>query len=123
MVKTTPLDEEYISRPGLARRWKCHIESLKRREKKDLLHPIAFSARMIRYRMSEVLRLEAEAAGFSPATSGKIPGRFAPASALKGPEKTTSGSEGRHASGQMAKRTGKRQEPLYPEGVKVDLGL
>jgi len=53
----TDLDEELISRPGLARRWKCHTESLKRREKKGLLHPIALSSRMLRYRMSEVLKL------------------------------------------------------------------
>jgi hypothetical protein len=122
-VINTTLDEELISRPGLARRWKCHIESLKRREKKDLLHPIALSARMIRYRMSEVLRLEAEAAGFSAETSGNIPGRFAPTSALKRPEKTASDSGGRHASGRAVKRAGKRQEPPHPEGVKVDLDL
>jgi hypothetical protein len=70
----TDLDEELISRPGLARRWKCHTESLKRREKKGLLHPIALSSRMLRYRMSEVLKLESEAG-----TSVEIPGRFAPA--------------------------------------------
>jgi hypothetical protein len=75
MIKTT-LDEELISRSGLARRWKCHTESLKRREKKGLLHPVALSSRMIRYRMSEVLRLEAEAAA---GTSVEIPGRFASA--------------------------------------------
>jgi hypothetical protein len=80
MIKTTALEEELISRPGLARRWKCHTESLKRREKKDLLHPIALSPRMIRYRMSEVLKLESEAgADYQPGTSVEIPGRFASA--------------------------------------------
>jgi hypothetical protein len=77
MIKTT-LDEELISRPGLARRWECHTESVKRREKKGLLHPIALSPRMVRYRMSEVLKLESEAgADYQNETSAKIPGRFA----------------------------------------------
>jgi hypothetical protein len=80
MTQTTTLDEELISRPGLARRWKCHTESLKRREKKGLLHPIVFSSRMIRYRMSEVLKLESEAgADYQSARSAEIPGRFASA--------------------------------------------
>jgi hypothetical protein len=79
MIKTT-LDEELISRPGLAWRWKCHTESLKRREKKGLLHPIALSARMVRYRMSEVLKLESEAGtDYQPGRSAEIPGRFASA--------------------------------------------
>jgi hypothetical protein len=79
MIKTN-LDEQYISRPGLAQRWKCHIESLKRREKKGLLHPIALSSRMIRYSMAEVRALEAQAAGYRPGTGGKIPGGLQPAS-------------------------------------------
>jgi hypothetical protein len=80
MIKTTTLDDDLISRPGLARRWECHIESLKRREKKGLLHPVALSPRMIRYRMSEVLALESQAgANYQSGTSAEIPGRFASA--------------------------------------------
>jgi hypothetical protein len=123
MIKTTLGEElELISRPGLARRWKCHPESLKRREKKGLLHPIALSARMIRYRMNEVLALEAEAAGYRAGTNVKIPGRFTPDEGSQGAarrQKKSSNSSRKHTSGGEVKRARKLQKE--PPGVIVNL--
>jgi hypothetical protein len=58
----TDIGEELISRPALARRWGCHVETLRRREKEGQLHPMQMGKRMIRYRMAEVLAIEAGAA-------------------------------------------------------------
>ena len=81
MIKET--SDGFISRPGLAARWKCHTESLKRREKKGLLHPHRFSSRMVRYLLSEVLALERQAQSGEGAAAGptQIPGRFGPTAA------------------------------------------
>ncbi len=54
-------DEDLITRSELASRWRCHAETLKRKEKSGQLHPIRFSERMVRYRLSEVRALEREA--------------------------------------------------------------
>ena len=53
--------EDLITRSGLALRWQCHIETIKRRERANQLHPIRFSERMVRYRLSEVRAIEREA--------------------------------------------------------------
>lgn len=59
---TTGTGEELISRPGLARRWGCHVETIRKREREGQLHALQMGERMIRYRMSEVLAIEAAAA-------------------------------------------------------------
>jgi hypothetical protein len=63
VVKTSSSGEELISRPELARRWGCHVETLRRREREGFLHPMQMGRRMIRYRLAEILAIEAEAAG------------------------------------------------------------
>jgi hypothetical protein len=60
------VDDDFISRPALAVRWGCHIETLKRREREGILHPYGFSIRMVRYRLSEVRALEREAGDSCP---------------------------------------------------------
>jgi hypothetical protein len=61
--KNTRIEEDdFIARPGLARRWKCHSETIRRREREGQLHPIQLGERMIRYSMREVLAIEHEAA-------------------------------------------------------------
>lgn len=50
-----------VSRAELARRWGCSIETLKRREKAGVLNGLRLSARMVRYALDEVLRVERDA--------------------------------------------------------------
>jgi hypothetical protein len=52
--------EQLISRRSLASRWECSVETVKRHTRDGLLHPIRFNARMIRYRLSDVIRVERE---------------------------------------------------------------
>lgn len=54
-------DEMLVSRKWLAERWMCSIETLKRMEERDQLHPVKLGARMLRYRLSEIEKLEEEA--------------------------------------------------------------
>jgi hypothetical protein len=48
-----------IDREKLAARWCCSIETIKRIEKRGLLSRVHLAERMVRYRLSEVLKIEA----------------------------------------------------------------
>ena len=50
-----------MSRRELAERWSCSVETLKRKERKGLLKPIKIDARLLRYRLEDVLAIEAAA--------------------------------------------------------------
>ena len=52
------MDDNLLTRLELARRWKVSIETLKRRERTKILRPVRLDGRIIRYRMSDVLRIE-----------------------------------------------------------------
>jgi hypothetical protein len=52
--------EQFISRKGLALRWRCSCETVKRRQREGLLRGVYFNQRMLRYPMSEVLAVESE---------------------------------------------------------------
>ncbi len=54
------MDDNLLTRLELARRWKVSIEMLKRRERTKILRPVRLDGRIIRYRMSDVLRIEEE---------------------------------------------------------------
>jgi len=54
------MDETLLTRSELAKRWKVSIETLKRRERARILRPVRLDGRVIRYRMSDVLRIEEE---------------------------------------------------------------
>ena len=54
------MDDKLLTRVELARRWKVSIETLKRRERTKILRPVRPDGRIIRYRMSDVLRIEEE---------------------------------------------------------------
>jgi hypothetical protein len=54
------MDDNLLTRLELARRWKVSIETLKRRERTKILRPVRLDGRIIRYRMSDVLRIEEE---------------------------------------------------------------
>ena len=46
-----------LTRRELARRWKVSIETLKRRERTKILRPMRLDGRIVRYRMSDVVRI------------------------------------------------------------------
>lgn len=53
--------EELLSRRAVAQRWAVSIETVKRREQAGLLHALRFNQRLLRYRLSDVLLVEAAA--------------------------------------------------------------
>jgi DNA-binding transcriptional regulator PaaX len=57
-----PKDDMLISRAEVMRRWRISIESVKRREKEGVLRPVRIGWRAVRYRLSDVVRAEEQAA-------------------------------------------------------------
>ena len=57
-----PIDDCFLSRAEVMRRWRISIATIKRREQQGILRPIRMSTHVIRYRLSEVVRAEDEAA-------------------------------------------------------------
>jgi len=53
-------EDSLSTRRELARRWKVSIETLKRRERTKILRPMRLDGRIVRYRMSDVVRIEQE---------------------------------------------------------------
>ena len=53
-------DHILVSRAELARRWRVSVETLKRRERARILRPIRLDGRVVRYRWSDILRVENE---------------------------------------------------------------
>lgn len=60
VINVMIMDDKLLTRLELARRWKVSIETLKRRERAKILRPVRLDGRIIRYRMSDVLRIEEE---------------------------------------------------------------
>ena len=58
-----PKEDSLLTSRELARRWKVSIETLKRRERTKILRPMRLDGRIVRYRMSEVVRIEQEGCG------------------------------------------------------------
>ncbi len=57
-----PIDDCFLSRAEVMRRWRISIATIKRREQQGILRPIRMSTYVIRYRLSDVVRAEDEAA-------------------------------------------------------------
>jgi hypothetical protein len=55
--------ERLLSRRQLSGRWSCCVETLKRMEKQNVLRAIRFNRRFLRYRLADILAIEAEAGG------------------------------------------------------------
>jgi hypothetical protein len=53
-------DEALLSRLDLTRRWNCHVETLKRWEGQGRLKPIKIGGKFLRYRLSDIEKLEEE---------------------------------------------------------------
>jgi predicted site-specific integrase-resolvase len=48
-----PIDDCFLSRAEVMRRWRVSIATLKRREQQGILRPIRMSTHVVRYRLSE----------------------------------------------------------------------
>lgn len=57
-----PIDDCFLSRAEVMRRWRVSIATIKRREQQGILRPIRMSTHVIRCRLSDVVRAEDEAA-------------------------------------------------------------
>jgi hypothetical protein len=55
-----PADNATLTRQELAERWRCCIETIKRRQAQGALKALKLG-RMVRYRMEEIRAVEAEA--------------------------------------------------------------
>ena len=53
--------EQLLSRKALANRWGVHPETIKRAERAGLLRAIRFNQRLLRYKLSDILAIEADA--------------------------------------------------------------
>jgi hypothetical protein len=59
-ARNTPKTSPFITRNQLAERWACSTESLKRYERRGIIHPVKIAERMLRYRLAEIEALENE---------------------------------------------------------------
>ncbi len=59
----TPTNETLLSRRDVAKRQGVSTETIKRRERAGLLHPLRFNSRLIRYRLADVEAMEKQAEG------------------------------------------------------------
>jgi hypothetical protein len=55
-------DERFLTREELCERWRLSISELRNKEKSHVLKPHHFSYKVIRYRLSDILEIEEEAA-------------------------------------------------------------
>ena len=61
---TTKIDDQlFLYRKALANRWSTSIATLKRLEKKGVLNIQPLSERVLRYRLEDIERIEAEQEG------------------------------------------------------------
>jgi predicted site-specific integrase-resolvase len=55
------IEERLVSRKELSKRWGVSTETIKRRTREGLLKPLCFNQRLLRYRLSDIIRIEQEA--------------------------------------------------------------
>jgi predicted site-specific integrase-resolvase len=60
-AETNDFSERFLSRQQVAARWGVSTETVKRRTRDGLLAVTRFNARLLRYRLSDVLELERDA--------------------------------------------------------------
>jgi hypothetical protein len=56
------MTELMMTRKELALRWNCGVSTLKRKEKRGLLTALRIDRRLVRYRMSQIIEIERNAA-------------------------------------------------------------
>jgi hypothetical protein len=59
-----PTEDKLLTRREVAARWKVSIETVKRREQARMLRPVRLEGRIVRYRMSDVARIEEDGCCF-----------------------------------------------------------
>jgi hypothetical protein len=59
-----PTEDKLLTRREVAARWKVSIETVKRREQARILRPVRLEGRIVRYRMSDVTRIEEDGCCF-----------------------------------------------------------
>jgi hypothetical protein len=50
--------EKFLTRRELAKRWRCSGESIKRRQRSGILHPVYLSERKLLYSLAEIAAVE-----------------------------------------------------------------
>ena len=55
------IEERLVSRKELSERWGVSTETIKRRTREGMLEPLRFNQRLLRYRLSDIIRIELEA--------------------------------------------------------------
>jgi hypothetical protein len=60
-LKSTNEQGKFLKRTELAARWRCSVETIKRRQRSGLLNPVRLSQRSLLYLMSEIEQIEREA--------------------------------------------------------------
>jgi hypothetical protein len=55
--------DQLISRRALALRWGVSVETIKRRQRDGILRAIRFNERLLRYKLRDVVAIEASAGG------------------------------------------------------------
>jgi len=61
------VDEVFLTRKQLCARWNCSFMTIVRREAAGVLRPHRFNARVLRYRLSDIVAIENAAAPTSAA--------------------------------------------------------
>jgi hypothetical protein len=61
LIPDPPPAQGLIDREKLAFRWDCSVETIKRMEKRGRLRRVQLGERMVRYRLSDVIKLEEDA--------------------------------------------------------------
>ena len=64
LVPVSVADATFLTRRELATRWRCSGETIKRKQRRGLLHPV-YVTRKLLYRIREIEGLEAEGGGGS----------------------------------------------------------
>ena len=89
-----PIDDCFLSRAEVMRRWRISIATIKRRERQGILRPIRMSTHVIRYRLSDVVRAEDDV---PVAEQGRRAGDGPPG--LEAPGDLAGRGDGRHLPG------------------------
>lgn len=63
LVPLSATGATFLTRRELATRWRCSGETIKRRQRSGVIHPVYLSCRKILYRLTEVEAIEANGNG------------------------------------------------------------
>jgi len=64
LIPPSTKDDHFLSRRAVAARFSVCTETVKRWEQRGMLKPIRLNSRLVRYRLSDVLKMEEQAQGW-----------------------------------------------------------